>query len=678
MAVSPLKMLLLFLVGGVTAAGATAYVAGALDPWLKGEVPAATLADTSGDVKGGRVGSGETGQPAAPAAGGDAAADAAKPADESNGTEIAALTPPVAGGDDSPADAAPAVKDEPQKAADPNIPTFDVVRVEPDGSIVIAGKGPPKAYVEVLTSTAVVASASATDEGDFAAVPDERLKPGDYALVLRAIAPGNVVTISEETALISIPETVDGTVLAMVEKEGAASRIISLPAVTEPGKKETEVAAAPAGEKPADTAAAADATKPADAAPATGAATETPPATEPTQASGGQDVAVAETKPEGEDQAAGGAAAEATTPEKPAEAAPEVAAARPEATEVKPATEETKPAEPAIKVRVEAVEIDGRKVFVAGAADPGMPIRAYANDIVLGDTLSSTEGRFLVEATRDLPVGEYVIRADVLAADGKVLARAAVPFEREPGETIAAVAPPVPEPKPVDAPKEAVTSGQPKQPEPAKPAEETAKAETPAATAETKAPAATAGNGAPETDSATGAATTETGTATAAATDSMGKAAAGTAEKPPIVAAVEPPKSGASTTEPASGNDTAKAPAPAATESAAATAPSDAAATPPAAGESSATAAATAETLAPRLEASASGVIIRRGDTLWRISKRVYGRGMRYSTIYLANQGQIEDPDRIWPGQIFKVPEKTAEGEAADMKAVGEQATAVQ
>ncbi len=68
-------------------------------------------------------------------------------------------------------------------------------------------------------------------------------------------------------------------------------------------------------------------------------------------------------------------------------------------------------------------------------------------------------------------------------------------------------------------------------------------------------------------------------------------------------------------------------------------------------------------------------VIIRRGDSLWRISRRVYGHGMRYSTIYLANQEQIRDPDRIWPGQVFRVPEKTKEGEAADMTAIGDQAT---
>ena len=48
---------------------------------------------------------------------------------------------------------------------------------------------------------------------------------------------------------------------------------------------------------------------------------------------------------------------------------------------------------------------------------------------------------------------------------------------------------------------------------------------------------------------------------------------------------------------------------------------------------------------------------------------------MRYSTIYVANQDQIADPDRIWPGQVFRVPDKSTEGEAADLNAMGEQMT---
>ncbi|MET0369631.1 MAG: LysM peptidoglycan-binding domain-containing protein, partial [Methylobacterium sp.] len=47
---------------------------------------------------------------------------------------------------------------------------------------------------------------------------------------------------------------------------------------------------------------------------------------------------------------------------------------------------------------------------------------------------------------------------------------------------------------------------------------------------------------------------------------------------------------------------------------------------------------------------------ITRGDNLWQISKRIYGRGERYTVIYDANQGQIRDPDLIYPGQIFVLP----------------------
>lgn len=49
-------------------------------------------------------------------------------------------------------------------------------------------------------------------------------------------------------------------------------------------------------------------------------------------------------------------------------------------------------------------------------------------------------------------------------------------------------------------------------------------------------------------------------------------------------------------------------------------------------------------------------VIVQPGNSLWRIARRTYGEGIRYSVIYQANSGQIGDPDLIFPGQIFLVP----------------------
>ena len=45
-----------------------------------------------------------------------------------------------------------------------------------------------------------------------------------------------------------------------------------------------------------------------------------------------------------------------------------------------------------------------------------------------------------------------------------------------------------------------------------------------------------------------------------------------------------------------------------------------------------------------------------RGDSLWRISSKTYGSGFRYTEIHQANRDQIRDPDLIYPGQIFVLP----------------------
>jgi len=50
-------------------------------------------------------------------------------------------------------------------------------------------------------------------------------------------------------------------------------------------------------------------------------------------------------------------------------------------------------------------------------------------------------------------------------------------------------------------------------------------------------------------------------------------------------------------------------------------------------------------------------VIVQPGNSLWRIARAVYGEGVSYTTIYRANDEQIRDPNLIFPGQIFVLPE---------------------
>ncbi|WP_247876125.1 LysM peptidoglycan-binding domain-containing protein [Azospirillum sp. TSH100] len=50
-------------------------------------------------------------------------------------------------------------------------------------------------------------------------------------------------------------------------------------------------------------------------------------------------------------------------------------------------------------------------------------------------------------------------------------------------------------------------------------------------------------------------------------------------------------------------------------------------------------------------------VVVQPGNSLWRLARRTYGDGMLYTTIYTANREQIRDPDMIYPGQIFTLPQ---------------------
>ncbi len=50
-------------------------------------------------------------------------------------------------------------------------------------------------------------------------------------------------------------------------------------------------------------------------------------------------------------------------------------------------------------------------------------------------------------------------------------------------------------------------------------------------------------------------------------------------------------------------------------------------------------------------------VTVQPGFTLWRIARENYGDGVLYVKVFEANRDQIGDPDLIYPGQIFTVPD---------------------
>lgn len=49
-------------------------------------------------------------------------------------------------------------------------------------------------------------------------------------------------------------------------------------------------------------------------------------------------------------------------------------------------------------------------------------------------------------------------------------------------------------------------------------------------------------------------------------------------------------------------------------------------------------------------------VMVRPGNSLWHIARKIYGTGYRYTVIFQQNAEQIRDPDLIYPGQLFTLP----------------------
>ena len=49
---------------------------------------------------------------------------------------------------------------------------------------------------------------------------------------------------------------------------------------------------------------------------------------------------------------------------------------------------------------------------------------------------------------------------------------------------------------------------------------------------------------------------------------------------------------------------------------------------------------------------------VKSGDTLWAISEREYGKGKgdKYDTIFQANCPMLTHPDKIYPGQVLRIP----------------------
>jgi len=356
---------------------------------------------------------------------------------------------------------------EPQPEAEPKVevveeqeaPTFSTLRVERDGSTVIAGAAPENSQVEILDGETVIATTQSATNGDFVVVLDTPLKPGPHSLIIRAKPKEGEEVFSAEAGLINIPEPEkQEEVTVLVAEADKPTRILQKPepeAVVEV-EEQTIVS---------ETATAS-------------VALAKPDAKEP-EVEVKQEVEKLEVEPAAEPEIKEPEVEEVV--EEPAED---------EAVKV---VETPKPAEveqPSIPVLIEAADVEKNRIFIAGKGEAGRSVNLYLNSKFLGSARVSSNNAFLYEGNERLKAGQYDLRADMIDIDtGKVVARAEVSLLHEPKEepapvqVVEAVSEPEPQPQqelkpePIEQEQTAAINEAVEQSEPAIEAAETAEVE---------------------------------------------------------------------------------------------------------------------------------------------------------------------------------------------------------
>ena len=320
---------------------------------------------------------GQAARPVIPAA--PVPPDLAAPAAEAPRSEAAANA--SARNEAARSEAAPAgASAAAQPAMEP--PRFDVVRVGARGSAVIAGRAAPGAEVIVMADNGrELGRARADRRGEFVILPADPLPPGNMELSLVARL-GDQEVRGPDTVVLVVPDTA-----AQMAEAGRASR--------EAAQSQDQQVQSPAERTSRE------------AAPSQDQQVQSPAPAQPT----GPLAVLVPMRPEG------------TAPR------------------VLQGGEAASPERAASRLSIDSVEYDqGGAMIFAGSAQPGAVLRLYINDLHAGDATADMMGRWSLMPETQPAVGRHRLRVDQISpAEGRVLARAEVPFQREelPNELLA-------------------------------------------------------------------------------------------------------------------------------------------------------------------------------------------------------------------------------------------------
>lgn len=100
---------------------------------------------------------------------------------------------------------APAKPSDAQPATGPVVPSFDIVRINPKGDTVVAGRAAPGSKVRILDHGKVIGEATADKRGEWVFVPEAPLPAGTRQLTLEAESSG-IKTTSTASVMLVVPE----------------------------------------------------------------------------------------------------------------------------------------------------------------------------------------------------------------------------------------------------------------------------------------------------------------------------------------------------------------------------------------------------------------------------------------------------------------------------------------
>jgi nucleoid-associated protein YgaU len=499
----------------------------------------------------------------------------------------------------------------PPKAGVQAKPELDTVRVESDGQAIVAGRAEPGAEVSLKLGDQVIGKGLANPDGSWVVVPDQPLPKGAHEITIEQKTANTPPVTADQSIAVAVPEKAGQQAMVALTEPGTATKVLQAGGYQEQASL-PETPAEPQAEQPKAPEAAAE--KPA----------------EPEQ-------------PKTPETAA-----------KPAEPVSESTVAKTEVPDaVAPPSEtqqKTAPSKAAedVALGLAAVDYDDKgDIVFSGKAKPGSAVRLYVDNRAVGDAAVGEAGTWSFAGKDIIVPGTHNLRVDQIDKGGKVIARVELPFLRENAEAVAELNT---APKPEET--EGQQAAQDDEAQASQPAAEQSARKTPEVAQTTIQPAQTAT--APTQKTAEAAQTTTPSPTMAKPAQTTTAPAQKTAEParttPAQTAAGKAPEAG--TSQPAK---TAEAEVKKIGPQASMTAPQQ-----PAAGaktEESAVVAATEAAKAVDPNSPRTGkIVIQPGNNLWKLSRVIYGRGKQYTVIYQANREQIRSPSRIYPGQIFAIP----------------------